>query len=164
MHTLRKWLQDILSKTVSAALAKIIADAILGAVPLVLLLVFLKDWTWRAIQAIGQFLIADIPVWSVVGSLVLVGISYGTFKWLKKPKYFFLDAAFAAWRVEKKTGEVEPEPYCPKHHAQLVFELDGYFCPMDGATEKFPNQNIIESARSVARSIAKGYVRRELRQ
>lgn len=157
MKSIRKWLREFLSKILSESLSKIVSDAILLFLPLGALFLFLKEKTIQALLILKSIAQTEFPLYVLLIIYVVIFLTLYLYKKNYRPKYFFFDYENVRWRANEKTGEVEQEPYCPKHNVQLVCQ-NGYYCPIDGERKGFPYEDTVKIVFAAATSIAKSLV------
>jgi hypothetical protein len=145
-------------------LSKIIVDGTLLGLPLATVAIFLRDAVWNLGRQIWGVLSIQIPIYCSV-IFILIGIlSLLIFKSFKKPSYFFFDYDRVKWRANKRTGEIEPHPYCIFHQVQLVWDQnESYYCPLDGQRKDLPTKYDIQDTRKGAQSVATAIVNQHIK-
>ena len=159
MTKLRKWLITLLSKILSESLSKIVVDTIFGvAVPTALLVSF-WGYILDLAKLISSLLLEKVPAYFLLLSFVFPIILYFVIKYFNKPKYFFFDYDGVKWKANKRTGEINSEPYCLLHQVQLVWDRhESYYCPVDGQRKDLPTKYDIVDTRKGAQNVAKAII------
>jgi hypothetical protein len=164
MTNIIKKCQQSLSKILGQLLSKIVVDGILFGTPLAVILVLLRDFVWNLLTIIWRLINTNIPAYTLLILGALIILSLYLLKKYRKPSYFFFDHENVKWRANKRTGEINPNPYCIFHQVELVWDThESFYCPIEFERENFPNKYTIANARIGAQNVATALVNKHLK-